>query len=146
MPQATDWYDYSWFPRIAYAGIVPYFEPEGAIPSEVRTGARALLDHHRARPGRTGFIPHGQRRLARACCPVPEGRRGDHGWATCTRVMEALRIKLPPKAPRLFTDGRNGKMNPTEPVMHTVLIEPDEDRVSILWRGSAPALQAVPAR
>jgi hypothetical protein len=27
------------------------------------------------------------------------------------------------------------------PVVHTVLIEPDEMRLSIVWRGNAPALR-----
>ena len=73
---------------------------------------------------------------------VPYLKGGEEIWlGNMHPRLETLRIKLPLKAPRLFTDGRNGKMNPTEPVMHTVLIEPDEDSVSILWRGSAPALR-----
>ena len=32
-------------------------------------------------------------------------------------------------------------MNPTEPRLHTVLIEPDLERVTLVWCGSAPALR-----
>jgi hypothetical protein len=50
-------------------------------------------------------------------------------------------FRLPSEKPQIWTDGRKGKLNPTEPVVHTVVIEPDESRVSIVWRGSAPALR-----
>ncbi len=140
LPQATDWYDYSWFPRISYAGIVPYFEPEGAIPAEVRRGlAPSWITTERAPDAQGSFL------MSNGASPglaVPYLKEGEEIWlGNMHPRLEALRIKLPLKAPRLFTDGRNGKMNPTEPVMHTVLIEPDEDRVSILWRGSALALR-----
>ena len=35
----------------------------------------------------------------------------------------------------------NGKLNETRPVIHTVLSEPDESRLSLVWRGSAVALR-----
>ena len=68
--------------------------------------------------------------------------------------VETLRFKLPGEVPRIWTDGRDGKMNETKPVLHTVIIEPDELRVSLVWRGNAPArriylkdeLDAMPAR
>ena len=47
-----------------------------------------------------------------------------------------------PPPPRIWTDGRNGKVTATEPVLHTLFIEPDEDRVTVVWRGAAPALRA----
>jgi hypothetical protein len=140
LPQATDWYDYGWFPRIAYAGIIPYFEPAGVIPVEVRRGyAPEWITTERLPDAKGAFL------MANGASPglvVPylKGRE-EIMLGNMHPRMEALRIKLPANPPRLFTDGRNGKMNPTEPVMHTVLIEPDEDRVSILWRGSAPALR-----
>jgi len=140
LPQATDWYDYSWFPRISYTGIVPYFEPEGAIPAEVKRGlAPSWITTERAPDAQGAFL------MTNGASPglvVPYLKGGEEILlGNMHPRLEALRIRLPIKPPRLFTDGRNGKMNSTEPVMHTVLIEPDEDRVSILWRGSAPALR-----
>ena len=52
-----------------------------------------------------------------------------------------LTLRLPTQRPKIWTDGRKGKLNETRPVIHTVLIEPDADRVSVVWRGSAPALR-----
>lgn len=140
LPQATDWYDYGWFPRISYAGIVPYFEPEGSVPAEVRRGyAPDWIATERIPDASGAFL------MANGASPglvVPHLRGGEEILlGNMHPRLEALRIKLPPRPPRLWTDGRNGRMNPTEPVMHTVLVEPDEDRVTILWRGSAPALR-----
>jgi hypothetical protein len=53
-----------------------------------------------------------------------------------------LSFPLPRQRPNIWTDGRDGKLNQTEPVIHTLLIEPDEQRLSVVWRGSAPALRA----
>lgn len=140
LPQATDWYDYSWFPRIAYAGIVPYFEPEGAIPAEVRRGlAPGWITIERPPDAKGAFL------MANGASPglaVPYLRGGEEIWlGNMHKAREAWRVKLPQQPPRIYTDGRKGRLNTTEPVMHTVLIEPDEDRVSIVWRGSAPALR-----
>jgi hypothetical protein len=52
-----------------------------------------------------------------------------------------LTFRLPRDRPEIKTDGRNGTMNTTKPVIHTVEIEPDEMRLSIVWRGSTPALR-----
>ena len=37
--------------------------------------------------------------------------------------------------------GRKGAMTPTEPAVHTLIVEPDADRVTVLWRGCAAALR-----
>jgi hypothetical protein len=50
-------------------------------------------------------------------------------------------VRLPEERPKTWTDGRNGKLNETQPVIHTALIEPDESRLGVVWRGSAPALR-----
>ena len=46
-----------------------------------------------------------------------------------------------PPPPVLHTDGRNGKLNPTEAVVHSLIVEPDRDRISVVWRGAAAALR-----
>ena len=50
-------------------------------------------------------------------------------------------MQLPGDRPKIWVDGRNGTLKPTTPVIHTIVIEPDEGRLSIVWRGSAPALR-----
>jgi hypothetical protein len=41
----------------------------------------------------------------------------------------------------LLLETFQGKLNKTKPVIHTVVFEPDHMRVSVVWRGSAPALR-----
>ena len=52
-----------------------------------------------------------------------------------------FRFQLPNERPSIWTDGRNGKLNLTNPVIHTVIIEPNLSRLSIVWRGASPALR-----
>jgi hypothetical protein len=53
----------------------------------------------------------------------------------------AWTFRLPRERPEIQTDGRNGTMKTSTPVIHTIEIEPDASRISIVWRGSAPALR-----
>jgi hypothetical protein len=55
--------------------------------------------------------------------------------------LPGLRFTLAGERPKIWTDGRQGKLNATQPVLHSVVIEPDEGRVRVVWRGSAPALR-----
>jgi hypothetical protein len=62
----------------------------------------------------------------------------------CTRMrpsIERWSLRLPGARPAIWTDGRNGRLNPTEPRLHKLLIEPDLARVTLVWCGSAPALR-----
>ena len=52
-----------------------------------------------------------------------------------------LRFRLPAERPRLWVDGRKGNLVETKPVVHTLLLELDQERVTVLWRGCAPALR-----
>lgn len=140
LPQGFDWYDYGWYPRIAYAGLVPAFEPEDAVPEEVRRGlAPSWITRDRAVDAQSVFL------LVQGASPglsVPHLRGGEEIiLANVHPVRDILRIRLPKRPPRLWTDARNGRLNPTEPVMHTLLVEPDDERVCIVWRGCAPALR-----
>ena len=59
-----------------------------------------------------------------------------------SHALEELRFRLPSERPELWVDGRNGKLAPTQPVIHAVVIEPDDNRLTVTWRGCAPALRA----
>ena len=52
---------------------------------------------------------------------------------------EKISFRLPRERPKFWVDNRDGKLQPVEPVIHSVLIAPDENRVAIVWRGSGPA-------
>lgn len=50
-------------------------------------------------------------------------------------------FRLPGKVPALYADGRNGKLIQTVPVLHTVVIRPEENRLTLLWKGSVKAIR-----
>ena len=52
-----------------------------------------------------------------------------------------FKFKLPGKTPRIWVDGRKGNLTSTKPVLHCVLVKPEEDEVTLIWRGSAKALR-----
>jgi hypothetical protein len=53
---------------------------------------------------------------------------------------EKYAIYLPSERPKISVDGRKGTLKETVPVVQTVVIEPDASRLSVVWRGAAPAL------
>ena len=69
-----------------------------------------------------------------------------HGGESCrlTNIHPKRKefiFQLPKEMPKIKVDGRNGKLLNTNPVMHSVIIEPDENRLSIVWCGSAKAIR-----
>jgi hypothetical protein len=140
LPQATGWVGYDWFPRGAYLGLVaPHAPPDDPVAEVTRGFAPADILGQR-RPSAAGAF-----RLTCGASPglqLPYLRGGEPvalDGLHPTRPDFAFR--LPAERPRIWTDGRKGTFNETQPVLHTVVIEPDEARLTLLWRGSAPALR-----
>jgi hypothetical protein len=141
LPQATDWFAYEWFPRIAYFGLTPYLElDDDELITEVARGyAPSYITEERAPDADSAF---------RAACGASLGLQlpylaGDEivELVNLDPKQSCIRFQLPAVRPLIWTDGREGKLNETNPVVHTVVIEPDESRLSIVWRGSTPALR-----
>lgn len=141
LPRGTGWIDYSWYPRIAFFGIVPiveYFdEPpleveRGLAPDYLADGTGKMIPERSALDVANGASLGLQAPLLRGGEPVELA--GMHP----TRPRWSFTV---PPAPRLHTDGRNGKLNATEPVLHSLIVSPDLDTVTVLWRGCAPALR-----
>jgi len=140
LPQSMDWVGLGWFPRIAYFGIVPEHRPLAALVAEAARGY-APADILESKPVAQKF----DFRCANGASlglQVP--------YLTGGEQIELLNLhprrprfgfRVPVERPRIWTDGRKGKLNETEPVIHTLLFEPEEDRFSLLWRGSAPAIR-----
>jgi hypothetical protein len=140
LPQATDWVGYEWFPRIAYLRLAPPYRLADGPPAEVARGhcPADLLDD-RLMTAADAF---------RLTCGASLGLQLPHLRGGETVVLEnmhptqpRLAARLPAERPRIWTDGRKGKLNETQPVIHTLVIEPDEGRLSVVWRGAAPALR-----
>jgi hypothetical protein len=140
LPASPSWVDAGTFPRCAWVGAVPDHQgfegpfPEaarGLLPPDFTTAASPMRSLH---PRFTnGAAPELQR----------PHLRGDEEFvlARLHPTMERWSFRLPGVRPAIWTDGRNGRLQPTEVRLHTVLIEPDHDRVTTVWCGSAPALR-----
>jgi len=141
LPAGTTWVPPAYFCRGAFLGMYPFWKelpdtlPEltrALLPREVKevsifkahplvlrytNGASPGLQVPYLLPGATITLAHMH----------PKSRR--------------FTIAIPDDVPQISVDGRNGKLVATRPVMHHVEIEPDEGRMSIVWRGAAPALR-----
>lgn len=138
VPQSLGWMSMGWFPRVGYLGVVPMHIPPPRPIAEIARGwaAKEIVDP-------PVFPPRIDMRAANGASlglQLPYLRGDEEGLLLNLRAgVESLKLKLPGELPRIWTDGRDGKMNETRPVIHTVVVEPDELRVSIVWRGNASA-------
>jgi hypothetical protein len=140
IPHSFDWVDPGTFPRLAYGGIVHDHEPLVEPIAEVRRGY-APVDV-------TAAQPIGEKASVRFTNGASLGLQMPHlrGGEECLLGgvhprFPVWMFRLPKEQPEIQTDGRNGNMNKTKPVIHTVDIEPDVSRLSIVWRGSAQSLR-----
>ena len=139
MPAAMGWMDYGWFPRIGFFGVVPMYRRKPKPFPEVERGfatadiADPLIQTKEkafnftcgASLGlRFSLLKGGEAMTVRGLSP----RQPEEQW-------------LLPRAPKMFTDGRKGKLNPAEPVLHTVVLEPEAPKLTLLWRGAARAMR-----
>ncbi|MGK4004643.1 DUF2169 domain-containing protein [Sorangium sp. So ce1036] len=142
LPASYGALDYGWFPRLAYMGVVPLHDQEDAVFQEVRRGlapASVLKE--------TFLDPDHDVDFRITCCgslglqlPYLSGGEEIVLYNLHPRHPK-WEIRLPGERPEISTDGRNGKLNRTDPVIHTLTIEPDHDRVTVVWRGAARALR-----
>jgi hypothetical protein len=140
LPQGYGWVDPSWFPRLAYFGALPDHEPLAEPITEVVRGhAPADLLEHKSVLDKFDFRCANGASLGLQL-PYLAGDE-EVELENLHPTQPRLKFRLPGVRPTLATDGRKGKLNATQPVMHTLHIEPDVDRVSIVWRGAAPALR-----
>lgn len=143
VPASLGWLDYGAFPRLAWFGVLP--EHENVAHSnelgEVRLGycGAELFDFQDdATP--SAFSLEGVQGASLGL-RVPALQGGERvELDNLSRWRKTVSFRLPARRPKLFADARNGGVLPTEPaVMHSIVVEPDALRVSIVWRGSTPA-------
>lgn len=140
LPWTTAWTHLNCFPRSAFFGGIPEIDPATLPLPEVRRG---LSPKDLVRPG--SIFDQFDIRAANGASlglqlpHVPPGTeivlRGFYPGGL------EVRFRLPREAPRIWIDGRNGKLIETGPVIHSIVIQPDIRLMTVLWRGSGAALR-----
>lgn len=145
LPWCTDWASMASFPRYAYLGCCPDTDVPVDEFAEVRRG---YLAKGFPRPGSRPEEMCSDRvfnagSLGLQLDLVTPARAGGLVFRLQHLHPEkaSMSFKLPAGAPAISVDGRRGKLVSTDPVLHHVVIEPDIGRVSVVWRGAAPALR-----
>jgi hypothetical protein len=144
LPASLGWLDYGCFPRIAWLGMVLDCElpSDRSQVGEIRLGYAGpeLFEESREAAPRIDFAGINGASLGLRVPHVQPGARIE--LVNLSPRARALELQLPSEAPRIRVDGRKGKLLETEPVIHSLIIEPDRGRLSVVWRGAAPALRS----
>jgi hypothetical protein len=145
LPWCTDWASLGTFPRYAYLGGAPEHEP---LPDDFPEVRRGFLAKGYPRRGTRPEEICSDRVFNAGSLGLQMGPLTAASAASSMFRLQNLHPKrrevnfrLPAGAPVIKTAGRDGKLASTDPVLHHVVIEPDLDRVSVVWRGASPALR-----
>jgi hypothetical protein len=140
LPQGTGWIDYGWYPRCAFYGVVPICERFDAPPAEVTRGlVPAALG-----PGDGKEPPHHAYEAASGApvaLQLPLLRGGEPVTLTHIHPRRPQWQLAVPYAPALAVDARDGTVTPVQSVLHTLELDPEAGRLTVVWRGSSPALR-----
>ncbi|NUQ78971.1 MAG: DUF2169 domain-containing protein [Polyangiaceae bacterium] len=145
IPQSLGWVSLGWYPRLAFGGVIPDYEAADRPIPEVERG---LLPKEVLRAPESEADAPPREITSRVANGAPLDLQFPYLDADEAIELQNLHprrkkwiVRLPGEKPKIWTDGRNGKLNATSPVMHSVMLEPDQGRVTVVWRGSAPAIR-----
>jgi len=143
VPASLGWLDYGAFPRAAWLGA-PACHERGLEPArvgEVRLGycqPDILAAQEKDPPDPLTFDGVNGASLGLRASHLEGGEAIE--LVNVSPVREVVRLRLPVDRPRLWVDGRDGRLSLVErPVIHSVVIEPDRSALTVVWRGSSPA-------
>jgi hypothetical protein len=139
MPQGIGWVNHTWFPRTVYFGFVPHHDINfNRIPETSRGFAALDILERKPYTEKISFLGTQGASLGLQF-PYLQGNERIELLNVLPDVQSV--IQLPGDRPTIHVDGRNGKLLETNPVIHSVLIEPNDHRVSIVWRGHGQAIR-----
>lgn len=137
-PAGFGWVNYDWFPRDAFFGIHAGHAEDARF---------AEVDEDGLDPSLLDMTVMSGEKAARFTCGAPLGLQFAPLRGGETVELRGLLPEAPeasfrlPKAPRMKVDGRKGKLKDAAPRLQTVIVEPDEFRLTVVWSGAAPALR-----
>jgi hypothetical protein len=134
-PAGFGWYHKTWYPRAFFAGVLPAFAFPGTVTPEERRGLVAEDHIALAWAFKT---PSFDLRFLSGASPglaVPFLKGNERVSLRGLTADGALTFRLPDDRPAIALDLGAGPTT-LEPVLHTLLICPDERRCDLIWRGS----------
>ncbi|MGJ8667114.1 MAG: DUF2169 domain-containing protein [Patiriisocius sp.] len=142
VPFCPDWMSPGNFPRVAYFGnyTIPVTMDESVYEIAYKFASKAIL--------KSNPDPKIVAVDFRACNGASLGLQSQHlkGGQQCrlTNIhpkKSEFIFTIPKDIPQIKIDGREGKLHTTDPVLHTILIEPEDNKLTLVWRGSGKALR-----
>jgi hypothetical protein len=139
IPAGLGWFGLLWFPRCVFFGIVPEAPSPASMP-EVRSGILAVETLARGAHFRAPDPRH-------ACgaspgLSVPWLVGGEIvALENLSKRAATVQLEIPKPPSRMRVDGRKGKLIDVEPVLSSVVLSPDEETVTLVWRGTGRALR-----
>lgn len=139
VPAGLGWFGLLWYPRCVYFGLVPLV-PDPQTTPEARAGTIELATLERGAHFRAPDPRH--------ACGASPGLSVPwlHGGETI--VLENLskraarvQLEIPRPPSRMRIDGRKGKLIDVEPVLSSIVLSPDEETVTLVWRGTGRAIR-----
>lgn len=141
LPWFLGWTHLAEFPRIAFAGSMHPCHPNlGPLP-EVKRGF-VPPDFPRLGKIEEVYSPRFWNGASLGLALGPFARDVDSIEFVLQNLHPReprLSFRLPPGQPRIWTGSWDRTLKETRPKIHHVVIEPDEDRVSVVWAGKSPA-------
>ncbi len=142
VPVGTDWLSPGWFPRVAYYGAYPL--PEG-LDKQIYEIKKEWADMDILK---SSITEHNRQLSFRATNGASLGMQSNFvsGGEACRLLnihpkKREFILTLPNEKPTIKVDGRNGKMLKTKSKLSSVIIELDENRVTMVWSGYAKAIR-----
>jgi hypothetical protein len=146
LPASFDWLEHGAFPRVGWFGDTPDWDPEDigqhidAFP-EIRFGyaGRELFVM-----GRRVEEAFDRRALNGASLGLRFDYLGGNEKITLTNLHQRhprLTVQLPGDRPKLWVDDRNGGVTPLKARLYSVILQPDDGIVSLVWTGFTKGLR-----
>lgn len=146
LPASFDWLEHGAFPRIAWFGDTPDWDLEG-IGQHIDAFPEIRFGH----AGRELFAmgqPLHEKFDRRALNGASLGLRFDYlggsekiALTNLHRSHPRLTVQLPGERPKLWVDDRNGGVTPLKARLYSVILQPDDGIVSLVWTGFTKGLR-----
>jgi hypothetical protein len=135
LPQGLGWFGKTWYPRMSHVGVIPGYVDSDEI---MREEALGLVPRDHIALGRQFRLPSFDVRFGNGASPglaLPY-LVGDEPVRLLNLTEDGMTgFRLPGEKPGIVADIGMGEVMP-EVVLHSVVIQPDQAMVDLVWRSA----------